>query len=457
MKFRGTWLLLAASLALGGYIYFFEIKKVEQEEKAKEAEAKLFSLQEATINKIELVSKSGSFVLEKKDNGWQLISPTEDSADEPTVTGLLNALTSEKYDDFIDDENMDLKIYGLDAPKTWVALTSKDGKVEKLFVGDEGAVVGKLYLKKDGDKRVLFGPSNVKFQVEKSEKDLRNKKVVKASLANIQRIELDVKRKDVVTRATLEKGEKGWVISKPVNQKADEEMVRRLFESVENMRANDFGDSKKPLSQFGLDRPEVTVSFYEKEGKLVEQLLMGAKRDMNAFAKTKSEGTVYQIFASAVDPAALKLSDLRDKKGPLAFAKEEVSEIKFKNSLTDLSLLKKGADWVLPETDEKRSVSQVQVANLLERLQDLKVSEFLENESPKGLQPPRGSITLKNAKGETVLNLEWGEKTKSSKSYYVKTNKESKPFGVESIQIDGLPGQTLVESKGEKSEPVQAH
>ena len=54
MRFKGTLVLLIVCLALGSYLYFYEIKGGEQREKAKEAENQVWKLEGKDIQQIEL-------------------------------------------------------------------------------------------------------------------------------------------------------------------------------------------------------------------------------------------------------------------------------------------------------------------------------------------------------------------------------------------------------------------
>ena len=56
MRFKGTLVLLIVVLALGGFIYFYEIKGGEQREKAKESESQIWKFEDKDIQQIDLAS-----------------------------------------------------------------------------------------------------------------------------------------------------------------------------------------------------------------------------------------------------------------------------------------------------------------------------------------------------------------------------------------------------------------
>ena len=55
MRFKGTLVLLIAVVALGSYIYFYEIKGGEKREKAKEAESQFWKIEDKDIQQMELI------------------------------------------------------------------------------------------------------------------------------------------------------------------------------------------------------------------------------------------------------------------------------------------------------------------------------------------------------------------------------------------------------------------
>lgn len=461
MKFRGTLILGVLALAMGAYIYFIEIKKTAKDEEIKAASEKIVDLDSAKVKAIKLNNTFGEITLEKNpQNQWTITSPVKDSADEPTVTGMLSSLTSEKFDQVVSENNADFKTYGLDQPKMSVTLTGANGETKKINLGIDATLPGKLYLQRDGENRVLFANQAFKLQVDKPLKDLRDKRIFRKNKNDVSFISIDYRNKSGHSHVDLAKNDSGWNLEKPFKEKADTETVQGFMTNVENLRATDFpseksGD-KSELRKFSLDKPEMILTYKDKDGKVIDEMTVGPKKENNAYVTSSEASTVYQVYVSAAEQLVHKPEDFRDKKTPFEFNKDSASEITVKTGMVNLDLVKKGDSWELAQPDPRKTVSQIQVTNLLDKLSQFKVSEFFDK--GKGLHSPKGTVILKDQKGETLLSLNWGEKTPSQRGYFVQTNKGKGVYGVEASLLDTLPGQTLVEAKTEASnkKPAEA-
>lgn len=459
MKFKSTYILALVALAIGAYIYFVEIKKAEKDQAAKTADEKIFNAIDVSKAKvIKLSTTFGEYELEKDEkNSWQIKVPVKDTADDQTLNNMLTALGSEKYEQVVAEGEADLKIFGLDQPKVFISITTADQKTQKVNVGAEAALPGKLYIQREGEKKVLFATQSFKSQVDKGLKDLRNKNVFRKSKSDVVSIEARYNQK--ANNATIEllKENGEWKVVKPFSLRADQDTVNDLLVKIENLRANDFasekGNEKSELSKFNLANPEMKFVLKDKDKKVVEELWVGAKKENNAYVKTVGSPTIFTMFSTSTEPLSHKPDDFRDKKEAFKFKKDDVAAISLKSSLFNTNLVKKGTTWELVVPDAHKEVNQVVVTDLLNRLEQLKASEFIKNEAPKGLNPPRGAITLSDAAGKPLIVFSWGDKTKSGKSYFIKTSLSKDVYGVDASTLDSLPGQTLVSSKDKSPAP----
>ncbi len=96
MKFRNTLMLLVLTVAVGAYVYFYEIKGGEKREKEKEAAGKLLDVKKDSVSAITL--KPDGVELKKTGGKWELMAPVQYQADEGTVNSLLYSLESAKRD-----------------------------------------------------------------------------------------------------------------------------------------------------------------------------------------------------------------------------------------------------------------------------------------------------------------------------------------------------------------------
>jgi len=98
---RSFLVLLVLALGLGAYIYFVESKRDPSEAEKK---AKVFTVDPAKIEVLEVHSSSGAVTtLKKTSDHWAIVSPAPAPVDEPAVTSLVDALGSMQVDKVLDE------------------------------------------------------------------------------------------------------------------------------------------------------------------------------------------------------------------------------------------------------------------------------------------------------------------------------------------------------------------
>ncbi len=87
--------------------------------------------------------------------------------------------------------------YGLTTPNEQVKITRKDGKVQTLLVGDDTPTGSGAYAKVDNDPRVFTIASYVKTSLDKTSKDLRDKRLLTFNSDKLTRVDLTAKGSSV--------------------------------------------------------------------------------------------------------------------------------------------------------------------------------------------------------------------------------------------------------------------
>src|SRR5260370_42140018 len=83
------------------------------------------------------------------------------------------------------------------SPPLEVIVTKKDGKTEDLLVGDDTPTGGGSFVKLKNDPRVFSVPSNVKSSLDKTSKDLRDKRLLTFDSDKLTRVNLQAKGQPV--------------------------------------------------------------------------------------------------------------------------------------------------------------------------------------------------------------------------------------------------------------------
>ncbi len=140
MKIKKTTLILMlTALALGGFVYLYEIRGKQQQAEIQEQQKQVFDFELEQIQTITIKQESETLTLkideEAEEKTWNITAPVEKKADLQTVEFLLTELTNLKSDRSITTSVSQLSEYGLEKPEITVEIQLKDGKTNRLFLG----------------------------------------------------------------------------------------------------------------------------------------------------------------------------------------------------------------------------------------------------------------------------------------------------------------------------------
>lgn len=140
MKIKKTTLtLILTALALGGFVYFYEIRGKQQQAEVQEQQKQVFNFESEQIQSITIKQESEILTLTKDENAeettWQITAPVEKEADLLTVEFLLDQLTGLKSDRSINTSVAQLSEYGLEKPEITVEIKLQNEQTRRLFLG----------------------------------------------------------------------------------------------------------------------------------------------------------------------------------------------------------------------------------------------------------------------------------------------------------------------------------
>ena len=137
MRFKGTWILLLICLALGCFIYFYEIKGGEEREKAKEAEKRFWVIEGNQIKQIELLPPDEKIVAVRKNaDEWTIQEPRVLEADSNELNQLADKAAELKFESVLEETAPELSKFGLEPALSSVVITTEDGEKYTIFIGD---------------------------------------------------------------------------------------------------------------------------------------------------------------------------------------------------------------------------------------------------------------------------------------------------------------------------------
>lgn len=388
MSRRTPWFLLGAAVLLAVAIKWGNAPV----EKAQEGT--LLPAPASEVEGIELARAGTTLKLVRGEGKvWQMEAPAKDKASPGEVDGLLRSLEGAERRDYSKDplDEGKKKERGLDAPRAILTLRAA-GKAATLRLGAHSKVGNKVYLEEEGKPGFALVSDTIEFSVlKKPFDDFRDRDLASFPRDDVRRIAIRTAGKETV----LEKGEKGWRVSKPFSGRADPQKVDELLREAREARIERFvEEDARDLARFGLGAPalEIEVGWGGQAGKPPEKreiLLFGGqdKEDVErVYAKRADRARVEAVLASNLEALKKDPQGLRDRAvadvNPFSATEVEIADAP--SGAERAVLLRKERPSGKPEADEEWRLSTPEaqkadrnaVERLLTGLRDLKADSF---------------------------------------------------------------------------------
>ncbi|MDD5206256.1 MAG: DUF4340 domain-containing protein, partial [Desulfobacterales bacterium] len=203
---------------------------------------------------------------------------------------------------------------------------------------------------------------------------------------------------------TLEKSDdeeaKEWQITAPLKTGADIIAVHALTRSIADLRYERMVSESTDYVQFGLDNPELTVSF--RAGEKGDSISLGTTNPVgNSVYARKGEGRkVFLISAAAKKELDKDLYDLRSKV-LFSLVPEKVNRVVLVQGSKKWSFYRKEKEWFL-EGDESLKVDQERVESIIRATITAFPASFEEEKasdlSAYGLSLPKARVALSDGR-----------------------------------------------------------
>lgn len=422
MKIRGLIVAALVFFVLAGILYWSEHRKPEETAKAApDAPPSILKLDEASITKLEIKKTETPPILLAKVNGnWQITEPQPLGADQSTVSSMVSALSSLDSQRLVDEKASDLKPYGLDQPAIEVGISTKDNKSQQLLIGDDTPTGGAAFAKLAADPRVFTIASFTKTNVDKSLKDLRDKRLLTANSDKLSRIELIRKGQDI----EFGRSKDDWQILKPQPLRADSNQVSDLVRKLTDARMDLSGaDDKEAASAFSKAKPVAVAKVTDQSG--TQQLELRKDKD-TYYAKSSIVAGTYKVGSDLGEALDKGLDDFRNKK-LFDFGFNDPDKIEMHNGTKAYFLTKAGEDWW--SNGKKMDAGSIQ--ELISKLRDLAATKFPNS------GPGSSSITV-TVTSDGGKRVEKVQIAKAGDGYVAKRENEPGLYQMESKPIDEL-------------------
>jgi hypothetical protein len=401
MQFRNTIIVLILLVLIGGYIYFFQAGKSEEEAK------KLFNIKADDITRIVLKYPDQDIEVARIDGAWKLVKPIKFDADSAAIGTLTREIADADVNRTVDDNPTDLTPFGLAKPAVTVVASTKDKTLPGIEVGRKSAIGYFVYIKTTDKPAVFltsgaFGPGT-----KRTVSDLRDHTLMSFKADDVNKLTIKQAGQAPIE---LEKQQGNWKIVKPVKYDADSNGVRTLLSSLSNARIDEFtSDNPANVTQYGLDKPALEVSIYAGPGQSRQSLEFGQKgagagKD-DYYVRRGEKPNVYTVHNYVFSDANKALNDLRDRT-VLAFDPDKVEQVKFTGNGKFFAVAR-AADGKWTETDGGKSdADPVKIRQFLDRLHDLKAESIVQDTSANldkfGLKSPNEEVAFSGKDGKPL-------------------------------------------------------
>lgn len=210
-----------------------------------------------------LKNPSGQMDLAKTKDQWSFTKPSDTRADQDSIDALLTAVQNAKFTNVANEHPQDLAKYGLASPL--VTLTASDDTGKK-FTLDMGKKDGNDYFARDTSRPMIFHVnSDLYAQLTKNFADLRDKKVLHADTADLNRIEIHDDHGSLVAS----KAGDDWKIDSPDAQKGKTAAPYKLLDPLTGLRADQVIDHAAANITSKLAKPAIEITLTDKNKKTI--------------------------------------------------------------------------------------------------------------------------------------------------------------------------------------------
>ena len=408
MNPRSTVLLAAVGLALGVFIWFYEIEGEAGRKKAEEADAQVFAaLEPGDIDWIELRTTDDVDVrVERSDGRWRLRKPLDFPADTVALDGMAGALADLAQEQAI-EAGQPLSVYGLAADARRIAFGTAGGDFA-LRIGNKAPLGSNTYVARGSDDSVSTVPTWRINALSEEWLELRDRRVLAFDQQAVQRIEASWPEGRVV----VERAGEEWQIREPLDTPADRGLIEDLLSDLSYLRSDGFVDEEISAADARLDPPDFSVvlelasSGAEDEPaapRLVRFELGRARGDGQRLARG-SHDTLYALGNERIDEFPRELVLYRDRV-LTAFVPSEADALEFvfnreAGEQTGASRVRVEAVRDATGWTSDPPLQQGRGADLVTTLSNLRAEEIVaeavgaDELAGLGLAPPRARIAV---------------------------------------------------------------
>ncbi len=426
MKAKTTFILLAVTVLLFGYMFFYDKKQPSSEEAKRQAQ-NVANLKIDQIDGMIIQNGDDKIELRRHDKKWRLESPIKDQADASLLDGILSEVEGWQKDATITNREIDadknrLNEYGLNKPKLRLKLLGS-GAPPEIWFGKDAALEGKMYVRFENSKETYVVAQSVEKAIEKKPDDFRDKKLTDLTTAQVSRLIL----KSAAGEMELARKNEHWELVRPIRARGDDQKIGDLIAQITTARIQQFvADDRGDLHPYGLTEPRGSLTLFGDSDKSAgprdspqggpgQMLQIGGTPDKEkdqVYVRFATRGFVYTLPAKFGELLNVKPNDLRDRH-LVRIDSNNLDRLTIETSgQGKIVLARKDQNWTLLNR-HNAPANAAEVSRLLETLGAAQVSKFVEDVAsnlPKyGLDKPSLQVVFSSFASENTAESKAGD------------------------------------------------
>jgi Domain of unknown function (DUF4340) len=363
MKPKGLLIAVVLLAVLGGLTWWSNKSQADKAKTPTDTVTKLLTIPDDQFQEIKIKKVTDEVLSLKRENGkWQMTAPKPMAADQDAAGSMVSALANLNADKVVEEKAADLKPYGLDIPTLDVQIVRKDGKTDRLLIGDDTLNGSGAYAKLANNAKVVTVGTMTKTSLDKRPDDLRDKRLLTFDADKLSRVELAAKGPSVEFGKN---GQNEWQIVKPRPLRADGSAVDGLVSKLKDAKM-DLSEAEA-AKKFGAATKVATVTVTDAGG--TQTLEVRRDKDKNVFTKSSAVEGLYKANADLADALEKGVDDFRNKK-LFDFGFSDPSKVEVKGT----GYTKVGDKW----TANGKTMDNASVQTLIDKLRDLAATKFAE-------------------------------------------------------------------------------
>jgi hypothetical protein len=375
------------------------------------------------VARIEIRRSGAEPVLLERGTQWTIKAPKAMDADQEAVANLASTLAALQSERMLDAKPADVSQYGMQDPVLTAILTAKDNKTYTVKMGGDSPTGASTYAMREGDPRLFTIASYTKTALDKSWRDLRDKRLLRVESDSLTRVELNAKG----TAIEFGKNNAGnWTILKPKPLRADHLTADQLIRKLSGARLEVINDTEEEAvlpKKFAAASVIATARLTDQQG--THQIEIRKGKDNEYFAKSSALEGVYKTTPELGEGVDKKLEDFRNRK-LFEFSFAEPEKVEVKDGDKSHAFTKSGNEW----KRDGKNVEPSGVQQVIDRLRDLSATRFAD--AAQGNAVAEYVVNVAGKAAERVIVRKQGD------VYHAQRANEPEVFVLDGTVVSGI-------------------